>query len=697
MRSILFCTVLLLFAGTCCLFAQSEDSIRMSVQLDDVVVTAQYAPTDSRSAVYRVRTITREAIERRGIVNLEQLLQQELNIRISQDLILGSSMSLQGVNGQNVKIMVDGVPVIGRTGDDIDLGQINLFNVERVEVIEGPVSPFYGSNALGGVINLITQKSQPDTWQAGLTLQGEQPGALQADARLGWRPFPKGLIQLKAGTYRFNGFNTQPFPDSTFNRTFQWNPKTQHHAEGAFRYDFGERGYARYAFGVFNEVVDNLGQLRRPQFKPYAFDDRYATRRYNHSLKAEGNKSDKWYWTLTAAYNSFRRQKNTWRLDVETGERLETPGEQDTTEYAAWVFRPTLALRTASARLSFQAGFDINIEQGKGPRLGVLDTEGSNSIGDYAFFGSLRYEWNKAFTLQADARVAYNSRVKVPLVPAFHLRYAFSKALSLRASYARGFRSPSIKELFFYFVDVNHYIIGNPDLQPETSDNIQLSSTWDQTNDKTRNQITVGLFFNNIRNRIDLYDFVEIDGQLIPAASLDTLTTSFTYFNQERFRSFGANLRLQQQMPQWEWQLGYALTGLNNPIQESAPTLPEYTFTNELSGEISFLLPKAGLRFSAFTRYNDRLVRYFLTLNETGEAITGQRVQKGFIITDVSTSKTLWKKRIQLGAGIRNLFNVRNVTVSGGGSDGHSDSGSTSPVAIGRVYFAKMNWTFSKQ
>ena len=137
--------------------------------------------------------------------------------------------------------------------------------------------------------------------------------------------------------------------------------------------------------------------------------------------------------------------------------------------------------------------------------------------------------------------------------------------------------------------------------------------------------------------------------------------------------------------------------GLNNPIQESAPTLPEYTFTNELSGEISFLLPKAGLRFSAFTRYNDRLVRYFLTLNETGEAITGQRVQKGFIITDVSTSKTLWKKRIQLGAGIRNLFNVRNVTVSGGGSVGHSDSGSTSPVAIGRVYFAKMSWTFSKQ
>ncbi len=84
-------------------FAQSStsvDSIGMYLELADVVVTAQYAPTDSRNALYKIRTIKRDIIEQRGAINLEQLLNQELNIRISQDLILGSSLSLQGVSGR---------------------------------------------------------------------------------------------------------------------------------------------------------------------------------------------------------------------------------------------------------------------------------------------------------------------------------------------------------------------------------------------------------------------------------------------------------------------------------------------------------------------------------------------------------------------------------------------------------------------
>jgi len=116
--------LLLLGSGFIVFGQNSTDSISMYLDLDDIVVTAQYAPTDSRNALHKIRTIKREVIEQRGAVTLEQLLNQELNIRISQDLILGSSLSLQGVSGQNVKIMIDGVPVIGRVGDDIDLSQI---------------------------------------------------------------------------------------------------------------------------------------------------------------------------------------------------------------------------------------------------------------------------------------------------------------------------------------------------------------------------------------------------------------------------------------------------------------------------------------------------------------------------------------------------------------------------------------------
>ncbi|MEM6379407.1 MAG: TonB-dependent receptor plug domain-containing protein, partial [Bacteroidota bacterium] len=136
------------------------DSIGMSLDIPEVVVTAQYAPTDSRNAVQNIRTIKRLAIEQQGANNLEQLLQQDVNIRIRQDLLLGSSMSLLGIGGENIKIMIDGVPVVGRLDGNIDISQINLNNIERIEIVEGPMAVSYGTDALGGVINLITKKSQ---------------------------------------------------------------------------------------------------------------------------------------------------------------------------------------------------------------------------------------------------------------------------------------------------------------------------------------------------------------------------------------------------------------------------------------------------------------------------------------------------------------------------------------------------------
>ena len=68
-------------------------------------------------------------------------------------------MSVQGLSGENVKILIDGVPVVGRLNGNVDLSQINLTNIERVEIVEGPLSVNYGTNALAGTINLITKKN----------------------------------------------------------------------------------------------------------------------------------------------------------------------------------------------------------------------------------------------------------------------------------------------------------------------------------------------------------------------------------------------------------------------------------------------------------------------------------------------------------------------------------------------------------
>ncbi|MEL6132646.1 MAG: TonB-dependent receptor plug domain-containing protein, partial [Bacteroidota bacterium] len=124
--------------------------------VDSVVITGQYTPQSLDQAIHPIRTISAEKIERMAAVNLGDVLENELNIRLSQDNILGQSLSIQGLSGENVKILIDGVPVIGRQNGNIDLGQLNLLGIERIEVVEGPLSVNYGTQALAGTINLIT-------------------------------------------------------------------------------------------------------------------------------------------------------------------------------------------------------------------------------------------------------------------------------------------------------------------------------------------------------------------------------------------------------------------------------------------------------------------------------------------------------------------------------------------------------------
>ena len=130
------------------------------IPLDETVVTAQYAPGSTEKSVHKMKVISRKEIDARGSVNLRDVLANENNIRISQDNVLGSSLSMQGISGQNVKILLDGVPLIGRLNGNLDLSQINLNNIERIEIIEGPLSVNYGTDALAGTINLISQNNQ---------------------------------------------------------------------------------------------------------------------------------------------------------------------------------------------------------------------------------------------------------------------------------------------------------------------------------------------------------------------------------------------------------------------------------------------------------------------------------------------------------------------------------------------------------
>jgi outer membrane receptor for ferrienterochelin and colicins len=130
---------------------------RRNTQLQDIVVTGQAKHVLAEKSIYKINVINAATLRQQAANNLGDALATQNNFFKQNDNILGSSINMQGIGGQNIKILLNGVPMNGRENGNIDISQINVANVERIEIIKGPMSVLYGTDALGGVINIITK------------------------------------------------------------------------------------------------------------------------------------------------------------------------------------------------------------------------------------------------------------------------------------------------------------------------------------------------------------------------------------------------------------------------------------------------------------------------------------------------------------------------------------------------------------
>ena len=664
---------------------KNRDTVAIEYDLQDVVVTAQYAPTDSRNAIHDIQTIKREVIEQRGVTNLEQLLQQHTSVRIDQDAVLGSSVSLLGIDGQKVKIMVDGVPVIGRQNGNIDLSQISLHNIERVEIVEGPLAVNYGTDALGGVINLISKKSQLESFSVKASTQLESRGENRCLAQIGVRLKERWNFILNTGYDHFDGYSEDTL------RSVIWNPKEQLFADAYLGYRFKNEGVLSFQTMYFDEEVTNLGNVRRPQFKPYAFDDYYHTQRTQYTLHYKGNISEHLHLQSTASYNHYERQKQSLQMYFEDGTQEEVEGQQDTSAFSGVMWRCVLASQYPNSSFNYQIGIDLRHDDATGKRIqdSLSNKENFSQISDYALFASLRYQPFERLKLETGLRYAYNTRYNAPLVPSIHAKYDFNAKWSLRASYSQGFRSPDLKELFFNFIDINHFIIGNPGLKAEYSNNYQLGFHYRHRKDNSLLDFKCKAFYNHIKDKIELYEFVTVDGEISPA--IDTSTLQYTYFNLSDYKTHGSSLSF-----------GYSANGLElntttnviayyQPEYEMAPEETDpYTYTIEISNSISYTLKKQQLNFALYLRNNDKQVSYYSDTDDDGSTIFKQRFQDGFTMADFTCTKYFWQKHITLSAGVKNLLDVQRANIYGGSAVAHTESNGTALVGTGRNYFTKL-------
>ncbi len=206
---------------------EEQDSLdaRWNTLLNTVVITGTRTPKLLKNSPILTRVLSSSDIKSADATNISDLLQSELpGIEFTYSMNQQVNLNMQGFGGNSVLFLVDGERVAGETLDNVDYNRLNLSNVERIEIVKGGASALYGSNAVGGVINIIS-KEQSQPWT--LNLNGRY-GAHNEQRYGAVAGFSKGIFS-SATTLQYNHINSYNMKNegdyTRFYGGYNWNVK----------------------------------------------------------------------------------------------------------------------------------------------------------------------------------------------------------------------------------------------------------------------------------------------------------------------------------------------------------------------------------------------------------------------------------------------------------------------------------------
>lgn len=652
-----------------------------NLSIDPVTVTGATGPRAVSDNPYLVRVIGKEKIARMAAQNLADLLLNEVNIQVGQDAVLGSSAIMQGIGGQDIKILINGIPVIGRVNGNVDVSQILLSNVERVEIIEGPMSVVYGTDALGGVINIITKNPVQKAFHTRVNTFNDvmgRPANTNIDFNISSKLGKKVPLSLNLGRHFFAG---RDFNDNT--RSFDWKPKEKLFGDIALFFN-GKNSTHRFSSALFQEKLTDRSDAEYSLANVTGYNSIYSTLRLDNSLHSVFKIDQFSRFELQNAFNYYGRSKHTIKRNLVTGSEVPyRPEDQDTTLFTLFNSRGVYNYRNPAGKLGWTAGYDFARETAVGKRI-PSELPGINDI---AAFGSLEYSPNGEWQIRPSLRILHNSRFgqpiltglfgsrlrMAPLIPSLQVKCKFSEHVSFRGSYAKGFRAPSLKELNFYFVDINHNIHGNDSLKAETSDNFVLS--FDYRHKLTKDMGVVfsfSLFNNMIKNKINL-------------ALVDARTNYYTYINIGRFRSQGLNTNFEFNTAKSSFQFsGMFLTVYD--LLNNIDTVDQKSYINGQVGlNYTRRFPEHRASVAFISRYTSPTIGYMQNYTRYRTA--------GFYLVDVIFHKSFKKFPLNISSGIKNVLGITTLnTTRRDLSSPHAEQGLNLNITPGRSFFLKLTY-----
>ena len=573
--------------------------------LETVVVTATRTPKLLKDVPIITRVISAEEIERADVVHIGELLETELpGLEFSYSMNQQVSLNMQGFGGNSVLFLVDGERLAGETLDNIDYNRLNLDNVARVEIVKGAASSLYGSNAIGGVVNIIT-KEPSEPWSVNVNTRystlGEKVGSLSAGFKAG------KLSGLTNAQYVQN--DSIPLKnDGDYSKIY-----------GSWNYNIKQQ--------LIYKPIDNLkftgkaGYYFRQRDASEDVKDNY--RDFSGSLKAEYDfgESD----NITLSYTFDQYDKSDFlvanRRDVREYSNVQhnvralwshSFGEKDNIVFGGDFMRDYL--------LSYQ--FEDGAKtQYTGDLFGQLDWNPTERLN---FVSGLRFDY-------------FSDRGLFHASPKLGAMYKIGNC-SVRASYAGGFRAPTLKEMYMSFNMANIFMIyGNPDLEPEESHNFSLSAEYMSR----RYNLTVTGYYNLVDNRITTAWSEALKGQLY--TNMAPLQVAGVDLNFSAAYDFGLKYRISYTYTHERIEKGQPMTSSTRP--HSATVKIEYGKDWRVYG---FDVALTGRLMSAVTS------DVYTSLTDYTQ--TERQTYPGYTMWKLSIAQRIWHG-IRLNAVIDNLFN----------------------------------------
>lgn len=670
-------------------FAQEKDTLSGNTAI--TVFTATKTERALSNIAVPVQIIAQKTIQQAGSLRLSDILAEQTGLFMTTGF--GTGVSMQGLNPDYTLILIDGEPLIGRTSGVLDLKRITVGNIKQIEIVRGPSSSLYGSEAMAGVINIITDKPRKNS--------------LGVSSRYG--SFNTADFNIK-GSIRTNRINYQGF--GNFYRTdgFSIRPNSRERSIAPIE-RFTQQHNIGYRFSDRTQLSLNI------RHNSELIKNNITVINNGNSINSVGvEKNQDLNATILLTHKINERVKNTARL---YGTQFNSSQELISDNGVPYLdaFKQQFARIENQTDITVNEKLELNIgggyihETANSTRYDDSKSIKTNRIG-YAF---LQSEWKASnkLTFVGGARYDHNELFAAAFSPKLALQYKINNHFSLKASVGRGFKAPDFRQLYLNFTNTaagSYSVFGTVEaqkiinelnrlgqisslepafnqlsnLQPEFSTGFNLGISFQNE----QWQITTNLFRNNIENLIDsrLVAYKTGGAQI------------FSYLNVKNAFTQGVETDVKfRYNKNWSFSAGYQflLTGDQSEINAindgKVFTRDQNGFSRRLSRSEYVGLPNrskhmANLKVqydhqSFFANARAVYRSKWATLDTDGNGIfnTNDAFAQGFLQLNMATGKS-FNNGLSIQTGIDNLLNYTDVI--------------NLPTLPGRIFYLTLSYNF---